>query len=106
MAGPIIKVTVAGDATPLNVTMGQASRTLAKFEGDAAAAANAVIAANVKQRESLQLLAAEYTKVAASAQVGSKEQVAASAENWLPPDADLWPAVRLAVRPAVPKEEL
>jgi histidyl-tRNA synthetase len=38
--------------------------------------------------------------------IRSGEQVPSSAENWLPPDDDLWPTVRPAsVRPASPIEE-
>lgn len=78
MAGSSIKVSVIGDAAQLQVALGQASKTLTKFSGDAEAAAKAVVAAGASQRESLQSLAAEYQKIAAAAEAGSSEQVAAA----------------------------
>lgn len=72
-----IRVTVAGDAAPLNVAMGSATRTLQKFGGEAEAAAKAMVSASAKQTDALKALAGQYEKLAAAAEEGSSEQVAA-----------------------------
>lgn len=63
---------------PAQVAVGQLSKTLTKFAGDAEAAGKAVVTAAASQLDALKSFATQYEKIAAAAEAGSSEQVAAA----------------------------
>lgn len=73
-----IEVKFLGDPASLVRAVGQSSTLLAKFGGDADAAAQATVAAAVKQREGLAQLATAYEEISAAAVKGSDEQIIAA----------------------------
>ena len=69
-----VEVEVVGDAAQLEATLGRASRSLAKFGGDADALVAAQLRGGVKQRSDLEATAAAWQRAADAAVKGSEEE--------------------------------
>lgn len=76
--GRYVEVKYLGSTASLKAATSEATALLERYGGAVDKAAEATVAAGVKEREALQQLAAEYSKVAGAAAAGSDEQVVAA----------------------------